>query len=221
MSPELYEYMIQFVTARKLQRFEDVLARRTRALSVVLEDLYQGHNASACLRSADCFGIQDIHIVESRNTFKVKRDIARGAGQWTTIVKHASTEECYAALRSNGYQILATSPYARENDLHELCIDQKSAIVFGCEFEGLSETAIDQADRRFRIPMDGFTESFNISVAAAITLHTLRHSLDASDLEWGLSDAEKTALRHRWVEIALGPKFAPLARRFAADTATT
>ena len=220
MSPELYEYLIQFLTENKLARFEQVLSRRTRALTVVLEELYQSHNASACLRSADCFGIQDIHIVECRNEFQLKRDIARGAGKWTHSMRHKTIEACYTKLRKDGYRILAASPHATELSLHDISVDQKTAVVFGCEFEGLSEQAINLADARFAIPIDGFTESFNVSVAAAITFHFLRIQLDESSLDWGLSDLEKTHLRHEWVEKALGHKFGPLARRFESDTAS-
>ena len=202
MSPELYDFLIQFVTENKLRRFEEALDLRTRFLTIVLEDVYQPHNASACLRSADCFGLQDVHIVENENRFAPSVDIARGAGHWLTLHRYthqSQTKQCLSSLREQGYQIVATSPNELGCPLNEFELDRPTAVVFGRECNGVSPEVDEAADADLRIPMYGFTESFNVSVSVALVLQHLRWQLNDLDADWHLSDAERTELKQQWV----------------------
>lgn len=205
---ELVEYLKDFVTEQRWQRINEVLAQRTRHLTVVLEDIYQPHNASAVLRSCDCFGIQDVHIIENRNHFDPNQGVTIGADQWITLHKYDdsganNTARCYEHLHQQGYQLIATTPHEEDVTIEEVPVHPKTALVFGAELQGLSDYALEQADGYARIPMVGFSESFNISVGAALCLYELTTRLRRSDVAWELNESEKTTLRCKWLEQSL------------------
>lgn len=203
MDDGLLKYLLQFVTQHKRDIFERNVRQRTRHVTVVLEDIFQPHNASACLRSCDAFGIQDVHIIENRYEFVPNRDIELGSAQWLTLHQHNESDDnttaCLEKLRSAGYHIVATSPHLDGTTLEEYDVTPKTAILFGTEHEGLSETAQQAAEETVRIPTYGFAESLNISVAVAVTLHQLSHRLRTSGVAWQLSDTEMNELRLQWV----------------------
>lgn len=205
ITPRLIEYLSGFVTEERLGTFNSVLDNRTRYITIVLEDLYQPHNASAVLRTCDCFGIQDVHVIENRNTYSVNPDIALGSNKWLTLNKYNRTEsntlETYDALRSAGYRIIATTHHRDDKTPEDFDLRKgKAALVFGTELEGLSETAINEADEYLQIPMFGFTESFNISVAVAIILYQLTTRLRRSGIGWKLTQTEKRELKLAWLK---------------------
>jgi len=195
---EIVEYLAGFVSERRRGRMEGVLAQRTRLLTVVMEDIYQPHNASAVLRSCECFGVQDVHLIESENEYQVNPQIAVGSSRWLTLKRYADSPSCLAALKENGYRLVATTPHEDDCTLDELAVDGKIALLFGTEDEGLTEGTMATADQFVRIPMYGFTESFNVSVCAALILRELTGRLRKSGLDWGLVDVEKLDLRLEW-----------------------
>jgi tRNA (guanosine-2'-O-)-methyltransferase len=199
----LLAYYKEFITRERWQRFNDVIRNRTRYITVVLEDIFQPHNASAVLRTCDCFGIQDVHIIENDNDYEINPDVALGSDKWLSIHKYNSsgynTPQCYNHLRSKGYRIVATTPHKHGSELGELDLHTgKIALIFGTEYEGLTENAIEDADEYVRIPMYGFTESFNISVTAALSLYDLTGRLRNSELDWTLSEGEALEVRLDW-----------------------
>ncbi|MBO4589080.1 MAG: RNA methyltransferase [Bacteroidales bacterium] len=194
----LYERAAEFFSDNKRQLFDRLAPLRTRHIAVVLENIYQSHNASAVLRSCDCFGVQDVHVVEDRNPFNPAGDVAVGSSKWVDYYKHADIEAAYTHLRSKGYRIVATLPHEKDTMITELPIDKPTALVFGTELTGLSEKAIELADAYVKIPMYGFTESFNISVCAALSLFYLTEKMRASDIKWQLNDEEQTTLKLFW-----------------------
>ncbi len=201
---ELYQHLTQFITQERKHLIEEKSLLRTRFVTIALENIYQPHNASAVLRTADCLGIQDIHIIENRNTYSPNPDVSLGADKWLTLKKYhnseteSSTTQCINHLKKEGYQILATTPHTSDILLTELEINQKTVFLFGTEKDGLSQEAIHLADGYVRIPMYGFSESYNISVSAAITLFTIMEKLRKSTLPWQLSDSEIIELRLQW-----------------------
>ncbi len=201
---QLIAALSDYVTLQRLQRMQEVLEKRTRHLCVVMEDIYQSHNASAVLRSCDCFGIQDVHIIENRNTYQVNPDVALGASKWLTLKKYNTlennTENCIQQLREKGYRIIATTPHQDDCLLEELPVDQKTALLFGTELQGLTQQAIDLADGYVKIPMVGFTESFNISVCAALCLYYLSPKVRNTVTDWQLSDEEKADVMLEWLQ---------------------
>ena len=197
-------YLEDFVSEKRKATFHRVLEERTRHFTVVLEDIYQPHNSSAVIRSCDIFGVQDVHVIQNKYSSKVSRHVAKGSQKWLDIKKYnksaTNTQDCLDALRNDGYQIIATTPHNESCVLHEFDITKKSAFVFGVEKEGVSEYTMNQADGFLKIPMVGFTESLNISVAAAIILQDITTKLRASNIEWQLTTREKEVLYFDWVQ---------------------
>ena len=147
----LYEEMSAFFSDNKRELFDRLVQNRTRHIAVVLEDVYQSHNASAVLRSCDCFGVQDVHVVESHNAFNPAEDVAVGSGKWVDYYNHPSILETYDSLRARGYRIVATLPHERDTMIGDLDIQQPVALVFGTELTGLTQGAIDGADAYVKI----------------------------------------------------------------------
>ncbi len=201
---ELITYLSQFVTEERKQKIEQILQQRTRWVTVVLEDIYQPHNASACLRSCDGFGVQDIHIIENRNSFDLNRDVSLGSDRWLTLYRYTqtginNTQLCLDKLKEKGYKIVATTPHEKEINIEQVPVDQKLALLFGTELNGLSDDAFSEADYFVKIPMFGFCESFNISVSVALCLYEITTRLRGSETDWSLSESEKLEIQLSWL----------------------
>lgn len=196
------EFLASFITEHKRDLIETVLAQRTKFITVVLEDIYQPQNASAVVRTADCFGIQEVHVIEGRNTYDPNPQVLQGSGKWVDIIKHQSagnnTAACFGKLKAQGYRLIGTTPHRKGISLPDFNISQPTALVFGTEETGLSDYALEHVDDFLRIPMYGFTESFNLSVSAAICLSQLTSNLYKSDLPWELSEETRSDLRLAW-----------------------
>lgn len=211
MDDQRIELLKQHVTDRRLDRLMAALPWRTRYLTVVVEDVYQPHNASAVLRSCDAFGIQDVHIVENRNRYRVNPGVELGSSQWLTLHRYghpedtvANTRQALNALKNRGYRIVAATPH-RDGvtpDSFDLGAGP-AAIWFGSEMEGLSPVVLQEADEYLVIPMHGFVESLNISVSAAITLYRLATRLRGSGVDWRLPEAESRQVMLQWLRASV------------------
>jgi tRNA (guanosine-2'-O-)-methyltransferase len=203
MNKALIEHLSNFVSEQRRKKFDEIIRWRTRHITIALEDIYQPHNASAVLRSCDCFGIQDVHIIENRNAYSVNPDVALGSSKWLNLVKYnkheENTLECITALKQKGYRIIATTPHENDCIIQELNIDTPLCLFFGTELKGISSIVNDHADGFVKVPMFGFTESFNISVSAALCLHTVIGKLHASSVNWALSEAEQEEILLQWL----------------------
>jgi tRNA (guanosine-2'-O-)-methyltransferase len=192
----------KIITPNKQIMFDRIASNRTKHITVALENVYQEHNASAVLRSCDCFGIQELHVIEKDNQYKVQRDIALGAGRWVDMFNYnlgsQPTLDCIRALKAKGYRIIATTPHTNDITINDLQLDTPIALVFGTERKGISDEIIAEADAFVKIPMYGFTESFNISVSAALALNVLRERLEKSEINWKLSLEEQVKLKLKW-----------------------
>jgi tRNA (guanosine-2'-O-)-methyltransferase len=200
----VFEHLAQFVSDHKKQGIERVLANRTRYISVVMEDIFQSQNASAVIRTCECMGLQEVHIVENISKYSINPRVLKGANKWMNIKKHASKKEdntvaCVSQLKEAGYTILALDPDADGQSIFDVDVStSKVALVFGNELRGLSTTALKQCDAKVKIPMFGFTESLNISVSVAICLNTLVNRIRNSNIDSGLSEGEKDDIRLAW-----------------------
>lgn len=205
LKKELIAHLKDFVTKERWQTLNRVLEERTRHLCVVLEDIYQPHNASAVLRSCDCFGVQDVHIIENEHNFRPSKGVTIGADQWLSIEKHDAaelnnTEACFEKLRKRGYRIVATTPHRDEVTIDELPVEPKTALVFGAELKGLSDEAMDLADGFVKVPIYGFSESYNVSVSAALCLYEFSKRMRSSEVDWNISEDEQVELRLNWLK---------------------
>lgn len=212
-----YTCLREFMTDERDRLFKSIAADRTRFLSVVIEDIYQPHNASAVLRSCDCFGVQDVHIIENENEWSINEGVAMGAGKWLTVEQHNmqehNTRPALLNLKEQGYQIVATTPHRDDHTIADLPLDRPVALVFGAEVRGVSDTVFEMADRFVRIPMHGFTESFNISVAAALCLYELGRRIRSEVKDWQLSKEEQNILLFEWARKSVRESDAILERK--------
>ncbi|MBX2966459.1 MAG: RNA methyltransferase [Cyclobacteriaceae bacterium] len=200
----LLEHFAQYISDHKKQFTEKVLAARTRQVTVVLEDIYQSQNASAALRTCECMGIQDIHIIENTTKYEVNKYVLKGSYKWLSLNRYKqkrinNTEACFRKLKENGYTLYATAPGDDNMSVYDVdpCTT-KAAFIFGNELNGLSAYALAHADHRIKIPMYGFTESLNISASVAICLSAAIERLKHEQEKFGLSVEEKDRLRLDW-----------------------
>ena len=204
MQVELLKYLSANITPERFALFNKIIEHRTKYITVVLEDIFQSQNASAVLRSCDCFGIQDVHIIENRNQFQLDTEVSLGSSKWLSLNKYNQEKNNSLAaiktLKKQGYKIVATTPHINDQELPNFDITSgKIALVFGSELPGVSDTILNEADEFLKIPMFGFTESFNISVSAAIILHHLTDKLRSSEVNWELTEKEKTEIKIQWI----------------------
>lgn len=192
---EVIDRLGPYLSEARRAKIDAVLADRTYSVAPVLEGLYDRGNVSAVLRSAEALGYQSVHVVESIEPFKKANRVTQGAEKWLDISVWETTEACLADVRARGYRVLAAHVEDAEPvDAFEFV--EPAAIFFGNEHNGLSETLLDEADARLRIPTMGFTQSFNISVAAALTLYHVRKSRERAIGQHGdLTEAQQTRLR--------------------------
>lgn len=196
---KLYDALAAMLSDNRRQLFDRLAEQRTRHVCVVIEDIFQPHNASAVLRSCDCFGVQDVHIIEQHNRYTPSSEVAMGSNKWVDYYKYTDTLQAYKQLRDRGYRIVATTPHDNDTLINQLDITQPIALVFGTELTGLTQTAINNADGFVKIPMYGFTESFNISVSAALSLFSVTERMRSTPgIDWKLSPAEQLKLKLYW-----------------------
>jgi tRNA (guanosine-2'-O-)-methyltransferase len=191
-------HLKEMISEERWQKFNDVIDVRTRYITVVLEDIFQTHNASAVIRTSELMGIQDLHTIENRNSYELNKDIVVGADKWINLYRFNknknNTLQCYKELKKRGYRIVATSPHKNDVLISQLPLDQKTALVFGNEGDGLTDNALNNADAYVKIPMYGFTESYNISVSAALCLYELSRRMRSEVKNWQLTEEEKETL---------------------------
>lgn len=196
----LLAYLEGFLTEERKEKFQKILASRTNHITIAMEDVYQLHNTSAVMRSCEVFGVQQLHVIEQKFGKRIDREIAMGAQKWVDVQRYNSVTSCIDKLRSQGYQIIATTPHNDSSLLHEFDISERSTLFFGTEKEGLSPEILAQADGFLKIPMVGFTESLNISVSAAIVIQDLTSRLRQSEIAWSLTPEERLYYRMQWTQ---------------------
>lgn len=205
---KLTDYLNPFVTEGRKELIEKLLSYRTRYLTLGLENVYHTQNASALVRTAECFGLQDIHIIEDTTSYKMHRGIAKGAQQWMTLHKHdqfpenrhgKNAQACLQSLKDKGYRIVSTLPTYKATPMDEIPTDKPLAFFFGTEKEGLTEHVKSNTDIPMTVPMVGCTESLNVSVAAGIVIQYFTQKIrEENKVNWQLSETEKLELRTKW-----------------------
>ena len=217
----LYERLSAFITPARRALFDRIAPERTAHITVVLEDVFQSHNASAVLRTCDLLGVQQVHAISTRNRFATNPEIALGSEKWITMHHHVGPDavpSAVEALRAKGYRLIATLPSADAHAPEDLPLDVPLAFCFGTELEGLSADLATRCDAAMRIPMYGFTESYNISVAAGIALYTVMRRLRSSSVAHRLDEEEVLQLKLRWLRTSVHDA-ASIERRIIEDDA--
>ena len=201
----LLDKFYEHISDNKKEKFDAYVKDRTRHVTVVLENIFQPHNAAAVLRSCDCFGVQDVHIIENYNKYEPNKEIDMGSSKWLDTIKYSRTEnnttECIQALKAKGYKIVATTPHTDDCMIEDLPLDQPIALMFGTELTGLTDEALAQADAYVRLPMYGFTESYNISVSVALALFSVTERMRKDEnVNWQLPEREQNLIKLGWAK---------------------
>lgn len=210
IDPDLETYLAEMVTPERKEKFEQTLDLRTNYLTAVIEDVRHAQNAGAVVRSCECFGVQQMHVIENEKEFILHSDVVCGSAQWVDVFRWNApdadnTGDCLKKLKEQGYAIAATT---LRNDLplmspEEIPLDRPLALCMGNEEFGLSDQVHALADYYVRIPMYGFTRSFNISVSAALCLRALIQRLHESAVDWHLSLEERAKITRKWIRASL------------------
>ncbi len=200
---DLIQFLETAMVEDRIKLIDKNVNERTKYVTVVLENIFQPQNASAVMRSCDCFGVQNLHVIENSNEYKLNPDVVMGSSKWVDLKRYNSKEEntldAINSLKKEGYRIIATTPHTNDILLPDFDLTKgKSAFFFGTELTGLSDIVMENADEFVKIPMYGFTESFNISVSASLVLNHLASALRRSDVDWELTDKEKMDLKLEW-----------------------
>lgn len=215
---EQIHFLKQFVSEKRLKRFDEVVSHRTNYLQIVLENLYQAHNASAVLRSCESFGLQTVHFIENKNSLKISADVAMGSSNWLTIHRHREAEnntaKALTELKKQGFRIVATTPHTDAHTIDTLPVNQKLALVFGTEIDGISNDVYEMADDFVKIPMYGFTESFNISVCAALCMYELTTRIRKTVPNYLLNEEERLEVYLNWLKTSVDKSSQLLDRHF-------
>ena len=182
-------------TDERLWRMAEVVTQRLQSVTVVMENLHDAHNVGAVVRTAECYGIDTLHVVEMPNPYNPNKGIARGADKWLNVERHQGLNRVMGDLIADGFTICAADVGEGCIPLSELPVDKPVAIVMGSERDGVSDRAKKMVDVRFSIPMKGFTESFNVSVSAAVILHEITQRRRQFLRETGDMPVEKCQVR--------------------------
>lgn len=200
---DLIHFIETVMVEDRIKLIDKNVNERTKYVTVVLENIFQPQNASAVMRSCDCFGVQNLHVIENSNKYQLNPDVVMGSSKWVDLKRYNSKEEntldAINSLKKEGYRIVATTPHTNDILLPDFDLTKgKAAFFFGTELTGLSDVVMENADEFVKIPMYGFTESFNISVSASLVLNHLASALRRSDVDWELTDKEKMDLKLEW-----------------------
>lgn len=195
---QTYAYLQQFLTEERLRKIEHFSAQSSDFVLPVMEDVYQFRNAAAIVRSAEACGFHKIVALQKHNVFNPNLEVTKGADTWVEVEKLPARIESLKEIRQRGYKIVAVSPEKNATLLPNFRIDEPIALTFGTEWEGISEEILDFADETLMIPMYGFTQSFNVSVAAAICLYELKQKLVKTQTPHLLNDEKRLRLKIRW-----------------------
>ena len=194
-----------YLAPERKARIDEVVANRTRTLTVVMEAFCDPQNVNAVLRTCDGYGIQELHAVEGpMKRFDRNKKISQNADKWLDVHRWRSTAECLGHLRERGFAIYVTHLGRGTRPLADLSFAGPVALVFGNESRGVSDEALRLADATFAIPMRGFVQSFNVSVAAAIAIAQAVERREAARGRHGdLGEEEAAALRERFYVLAV------------------
>lgn len=182
------------LTPERRALLQRVVAERTRHFAMVLEDLKDPHNISAVIRTSEVFGLQDVHVINEVNPYRVTKSVLKGSYKWLDIHCHARRKGCFEMLKQRGYRIAVASTN-HSASLFDLDLSIPTAFYLGSEVMGNHPDTLAAADVRFIIPQHGLTESMNVSVCAGVILATVERFLRENGRErFGLNASDRAAL---------------------------
>ena len=201
-SDRIIETLVPFLTEERIETIDKVLANRMRSVQIAIERPYDIHNGLAVVRTAEALGVSHIHFINAQMKKGQGKGTTKGTMKWVHLHRHPSLEEFHEA---RGNFILAGASADGERDLEALPLESPICFLFGNEKEGISEKAKQECDLLFRVPMFGMVESYNLSVAAAMTLYDyLKRKREALKKGGDLSIQEMIEEKARFYVRSLG-----------------
>lgn len=206
-------------TENRIEFWKKVVASRQRDLVVVLEDIWDPHNAAAIFRTGDAFGIQNYHLIfETQKPFDPTRIGKRSSGKankWLDFEVHHDAIQAYEKLKKDNYTLYVTEINEQATDLYQTDFlkNEKIALIIGNEHSGVSDTAKQYADHSIFIPMRGFVESFNVSVAASLCLSEISRQREASTTDYHLSKPAQATLLENFKQKQIAKRTYKLRKR--------
>ena len=195
---KIFQHLQQFLTDERLEKINHFAPESSDFVLPVIEDVFQFRNAAAIVRSVEACGFHKIIAMESEHEFNPNLRVTKGAETWVEVEKLPHNLDSLREIKNRGYKILAVSPENNATMLSDYDLKEPVALVFGTEAAGVSEEILDFADETLAIPMYGFTQSFNVSVAAAICVYELKQKLLRSNLDYKLSEEKLWEMKVRW-----------------------
>lgn len=197
---ERIAWLAEFMLPERYDVLRRTVAMRMRYMTILAENTFHPQNAAALIRHCEAFGLQQMHTVETVCRFNPNAAIVRGTDRWVDIRRHRSTAEAIAALRGEGYRIVATTPHREDTTPESFDVTRgRFALVFGTEHAGISEEVLASADEFLRIPMCGMVESLNVSASAAILIYMLSERMRRQVEGWNMTAAEQAATLYGWM----------------------
>lgn len=193
-----FDYLKQFLTPERLEKIEHKSHESSDFVLPIMEDVYQFRNAAAIVRSAEACAFHKIVALESKNVFEPNLQVTKGADTWVEVQKQPHNLKTLEKIKAQGYRLVAVSPENNATSLPDFQITQPVALVFGTEWQGVTDNFLDYCDETLAIPMYGFTQSFNVSVAAALCMYDLKQKLIRSGIDYHLNEEKRLQLMIRW-----------------------
>jgi tRNA (guanosine-2'-O-)-methyltransferase len=191
------------LTPERIARIDTVLAARLGSVITIVEDTYDPHNAAATIRTTEAIGLQELHVVELEHRFSAAQGVTRGAHKWIDLHRFPRVEDTAAALRARGFRVYATLPGATHS-IDDVDVTTPIAVAFGNEHSGLTDAAVAACDGSLGVPMQGFTESFNLSVTVALAMRTIAQRRRAAlGVTGDLDEERRRVLRARWFALKI------------------
>lgn len=194
------EELYKLISENKKQKIENISKERTYHITIVLENITNTKDISAVLRTCECFGIQNIHIIDTSENNKINIGVAMGSFKWLNINYYNNVNDCINYLKNNQYDIVALSHKNSNCLLEEINISNKFAICIGSEENGLSDEFLILSNYISKIPIYGNSESYNISSSAGISIYSIIRRLKNSDINWKLDNNQLLELKINWVK---------------------
>jgi len=199
----LYQRFCSVLTPERQQKFEQVWNQRNTCLHLVLENIYQSLNASAIVRTADAMGVQYLHVLEDEHPWEMNRKISKGAMDWMDIQRSKDPREMMLSLKSKGFELVVTDFSPNAIDIEDYQPKRPVALVMGTELTGISDVARELADVSVVIPMSGFSQSLNVSVATGIAISQLSRKTKHLKTTFPPTDEERLDALNLWSKNAI------------------
>ena len=183
----------------RVDRLQEAAFHRTRSITIVLDGVHDPRNLSAVVRSAEGFGLLDLHVIETHAPFRLAGKVTQGAEKWLDIHRYPEPNPCFEALIELGFELWLADPDPSGCPVKQVPWQKKVALVFGNEHQGASKRMREKANGFFHIPMQGFSQSLNISVSAGIALAMgVSERIDRLGRHGDLPEDEQRALVAEW-----------------------